>query len=58
MIYHRNSDRGRNAYATTPNVPLQSALLPLSVPGLDRSKLPTFLYLWQADPTLEKLGGR
>jgi protease-4 len=58
VIYHRNSDRGRNAYATTPNVPLQSALLPLSVPGLDRSRLPTFLYLWQADPTLEKLGGR
>jgi protease-4 len=58
VIYHRNSDRARNAYATTPNVPLQSALLPLSVPGLDRSKLPTFLYLWQPDPTLEKLGGR
>ncbi len=58
VLYHRNSDRGRNVYATTPNVPLQSALLPLSVPGLDRSKLPTFLYLWQADPTLEKLGGR
>jgi protease-4 len=58
VIYHRNSDRGRNIYATTPNVPLQSALLPLSVPGLDRSKLPTFLYLWQADPTLERLSGR
>jgi protease-4 len=58
VLYHRNSDRARNIYAMTPNVPLQSALLPLSVPGLDRSKLPTFLYLWQADPTLEKLGGR
>ena len=29
-----------------------------SLPGLDRTRLPSFLYLWQPDPTLEKLGGR
>jgi hypothetical protein len=49
---------GRSAYAITPNVPLQNSMLPINVPGLDRSRLPTFLYLWQSDPTLERLGGR
>ncbi len=58
VLYHRCNDRAHSAYAITPNVPLQNALLPLSVPGLDRSRLPTFLYMWQPDPTLEKLGGR
>jgi protease-4 len=58
VLYHRSSDRARNAYAITPNVPLQTSLLPISIPGLDRTKLPTFLYLWQPDPTVERLSGR
>jgi protease IV len=58
VLYHRGNDRAHSAYAITPNVPLQNTMLPMSVPGLDRSRLPTFLYLWQPDPTLEKLGGR
>jgi protease IV len=58
VLYHRGNDRAHSPYAITPNVPLQNTLLPISVPGLDRSRLPTFLYMWQSDPTLEKLGGR
>jgi protease-4 len=58
VLYHRCNDRVHSLYSITPNVPLQNTLLPLSVPGLDRSRLPTFLYLWQSDPTLERLGGR
>lgn len=58
VLYHRCNDRAHSAYAITPNVPLQNSVLPISVPGLDRSRLPTFLYLWQPDPTLEKLAGR
>jgi protease-4 len=27
--------------------------LPIQVPGLDRSRLPTFLYLWQPEPVLD-----
>jgi protease-4 len=57
-FYHRPSDRAQSLYASTPNVPLQGGLFPLSLPGLDRSRMPTFLYLWQLDPTLEKLGGK
>lgn len=58
VLYHRTNDRPRTQYSVTPNVPLQSSLFPLSLPGLDRSKLPTFLYMWQPEPTMEKLGGR
>jgi protease-4 len=58
VLYHRCNDRARSPYAITPNVPLQNTMLPISVPGLDRSRLPTFLYMWQADPTMEKLSGR
>jgi protease IV len=58
VLYHRNNDKAHSPYAITPNVPLQNAVLPVSVPGLDRSRLPTFLYMWQPDPTLEKWGGR
>ena len=31
---------------------------PVSFPGLDRSKLPTFLYMWLPDPALERLSGK
>jgi protease-4 len=58
VLYRRGNDPARTPYATTPNVPLQSALFPVSVPGVERSRLPTFLYLWQPDPTLERLSGR
>jgi protease-4 len=58
VLLHRAGDIARTPYATTPNIPIQANLLPFSVPGLERSKLPTFLYLWQPDPTLERLSGR
>jgi protease-4 len=58
VLYHRCNDRARNVYSITPNVPLQTAVFPMSVPGIERSKLPTFLYLWQPDPTMERLGGK
>ena len=41
-------------YSVAPNTPAQGDLFPFSYPGLERSKLPTFLYLWQPDPTLVK----
>lgn len=55
VMYHRASDRAFSPYATSiaPS-PIPSGLVPLSIPGLDRSRMPTFLYLWQSDPTIEK----
>jgi protease-4 len=58
VLFHRCSDRARTPYAITPNVPLQNTLFPISIPALDRSKMPTFLYLWQPEPTMEKMVGR
>lgn len=58
VILHRRDDLARTPYATTPNVPLQATLLGVSVPAGDRNRLPTFLYLWQPDPSLERLSGK
>ncbi|MCS6851310.1 MAG: S49 family peptidase [Gemmataceae bacterium] len=59
VVYRRRNDPAYSPYAITPNVPLQgSPMVPFSIPGLDRTRLPSFLYLWQPEATLEKLGGR
>jgi protease-4 len=58
VLYRRHNDPARTIYAITPNVPLQGAGLLPSLPGLDRSKLPTFLSLWQPEITMEKLSGK
>ena len=58
VLYRRTNDPAYTVYAVTPNVPLQGAGLLPNVPGLDRSKLPTFLSLWQPELTMEKLGGK
>lgn len=58
VLFHRGNDPAYSPYAITPNVPLQTTAFPISVPGLDRSRLPSFLYLWQPEATLEKLGGK
>ncbi len=58
VLFQRAGYPTHSIYSIVPNVPLQGDLVPFSYPGLERSKLPTFLYLWQPDPTLSKLGGR
>ena len=58
VLLKRRDYPGRSIYAITPNTPIQGEIVPFSYPGLERSKLPTFLYLWQPDPTLAKIGGR
>ncbi len=58
VLFHRPKDRARSPYDATPNTPLQAGLLPISIPGLERSKLPTFLYVWQPEPTAERLQGK
>jgi len=57
-LYHRVGYPARSLYAIVPTAAPMSEILPFSYPGLDRSKLPTFLYLWLPDPTLPRLGSR
>jgi protease IV len=56
ILYHRVGYPAHSVYAITPTPAPLSEAIPFSYPGLDRSKLPTFLYLWQPDPTLPRLG--
>jgi protease-4 len=58
VLLRRPSDPARTPYAVTPNSPLHSTLMPLSVPGIDRSKMPTFMYAWLPEPSLERLAGK
>jgi protease IV len=58
VLYRRNNDPAHSIYAVSANIPLQAAGLLPNLPGLDRSKLPTFLSVWQPELTMEKLGGK
>ena len=56
VMFRRTNDRALTEFDITPNTPSSLASLPLSIPGLDRTNLPLFLYLWQPDPGLEIRG--
>jgi protease-4 len=58
VMYHRAGSPARSIYAIAPAPPRLSEAIPLSYPGLDRTKLPTFLYLWQPDPTIPRTSPR
>ncbi len=58
VMYRRKGDPAYSLYATTANRPIHGTFMPYSVPGLDRSRLPLFLYMWQADPTMLKMTGQ
>ncbi|MCC9656686.1 S49 family peptidase [Rhodopirellula halodulae] len=51
VLLRRDNDRAMSEFDVTPNTPMTS-LLPIQIPGLDRSSMPTFLYLWQPDPSI------
>ncbi len=58
VVYNRAGSPARSLYAVAPSPPRLSETIPFSYPGLDRTKLPTFLYLWQPDPTLPRTSPR
>lgn len=51
IMLRRDNDRAYTTLDITPNTPTTGSILPLKVPGLDRATLPTFLYMWQPEPT-------
>lgn len=55
VMYRRANDHAYTPLDISPNQPAMSSLVPLSIPGLDRSSMPTFLYMWQADPAMATL---
>ena len=52
VLYRRQGDAAYTALDVSPNQPALTSLLPLRIPGLDRSSMPMFLYLWQSDPAM------
>jgi protease-4 len=58
VVFHRAGYPAHSVYTITPSPAPLSEAIPLSYPGLDRSRLPTFLYMWQPDPTLPRPGAR
>ncbi len=56
VMLRRPGDAARTPHAVTPNAPI--ALMPLNLPGMDRSKLPTFMYAWAPDPSLDRVQGK
>jgi protease-4 len=57
VMYARKNNPPYSMYATAPQTPLQATISLPSIPGLTRSNLPMFLYMWQPEPTIERLGG-
>ncbi len=57
VMLRRNNDRAYTVLDKSPNSPASASLIPLNIPGLDRSSLPTFLYLWQAEPRFVTASG-
>lgn len=55
VMYHRSFNPPRSIYATDGLDPAPKQIVPMSIPGLERSRLPGFLYLWQVDPTIERV---
>jgi len=51
VMLRRDNDRAHTTLDITPNESKLGSLLPLNIPGLDRSRLPTFMYLWQIEPS-------
>lgn len=56
VLLRRDNDRALTAMDVSPNTPMTS-LLSLKLPGLDRSSMPTFLYLWQPEPSIVTASG-
>ena len=57
VMYRRAGDSARSLYASTPNRPIHPSTFPMSVPGVERSKMPLFLYMWQVEPGYARLSG-
>lgn len=58
VMLRRGNEQAHTPYSITANDPGTFKLMPMDVPGLDRSRLPTFLYIWLPEPSLDRNTGR
>lgn len=52
VMLHQRLDPVQSVYGVSPNRGIQQDILPLHLPGLNRQRLPTFLFMWQPDPAI------
>lgn len=52
VMLRRDNDRAYTLLDVTPNSPTMSSLIPIKIPALDRAEMPSFLYLWQPEPSM------
>jgi protease-4 len=52
VMFRRENDDAYTPLDSDGGPTMLPALIPLRIPGLDRSSMPTFLYLWQSDPAM------
>ncbi|MCC9602828.1 S49 family peptidase [Stieleria sp. JC731] len=52
VLYRRRQDHAYTVLDSMSDGAVMPTLFPIKVPGLDRSSMPTFLYMWQSDPSL------
>jgi protease-4 len=57
VLYRRPGSPARSLYETVPNRPVAGLSVPFSIPGLERTRLPLFLYLWNVEPTVVRVTG-
>src|SRR5262249_26369605 len=55
ILYRRCNDPAHSLYAVSANWPVPIASTGISLPGLDRTRLPAFLYLCRPEARLEKV---
>ena len=49
----KNNDAARSPYGTSPNSPIQTSILPVSMPGWEAAADAYLPLFWQPEPTLE-----
>lgn len=57
VMYERKGHQVYSMYATTAQKSQPPLVALPSIPGLNRSNMPAFLYMWQPEPTQDRLGG-
>jgi protease-4 len=52
VMFRRQHEHAYTPLDISVSGPVLNSLIPIHVPGLDRSSMPTFLYMWQAEPSM------
>lgn len=52
QMYRRTDNHAYTVLDRVPDGVAMPSLFPIHIPGMDRSSMPTFLFMWQSDPAM------